>query len=352
MGEYAQYHSCKGHSLPTAFTGRLSGMMGKVLSKCQSIIEKSSLVTTAGTDEGAECTFSVDYIKTASSYGGEGCSSELSMQHLLTGGAADGWYQASLPLPSSPLTTLCFGPMMPLLAPAATCVAKMNQAIVPSLVQQAACMPVVNDSTAVPRKGVAVAAIVQKAETPPADDPASNRMTSERTPLRPTAAPYQPQDAEQTVGTPAEEAPKTTLLLKNLPAELTRNMLMDLLRSKGFAHHIAFLYLPMNLRGGGNFGYAFVDFDSMGAAEQCMQKLEGFTGWDETGDRPLELAWSETQGLDSHIQRYRDSPLMHESLEDEFKPAMFKNGERIAFPPPTKPIRAPRLRKAANRSSQ
>merc|ERR1711881_201334 len=87
-------------------------MMGKVLSKCQSIIEKSSLVTTAGTDECAECTFSVDYIKTASSCGGEGYSSELSMQHLLTGGAADGWYQASLPLPSSPLTTLCFGSLM------------------------------------------------------------------------------------------------------------------------------------------------------------------------------------------------------------------------------------------------
>merc|ERR1712151_593027 len=151
-----------------------------VLSKCQSIIEKSSLVTTVGTDKCAEYTFSVDYIKTASSYGGEGCSSEISMQRMLTGGAADGWYQASLPLPSSPLTTLCFGPVMPLLAPPATHVATMNQAIAPSLIPQTASMPVISNNAAVPRTGIAMAATVQKAETPPADDPASNRMPSKR----------------------------------------------------------------------------------------------------------------------------------------------------------------------------
>merc|ERR1719393_968689 len=106
----------------------------------------------------------------------------------------------------------------------------------------------------------------------------------------------------------------------------------------------------MNLRACGNFGYAFVDFDCTKAAEQCKEQLEGFTAWGEATDMALEVVWSETQGLDSHVQRYRDSPLMHASLEDELKPAMFKNGVRIAFPPPTKPIRAPRLRKTAERS--
>merc|ERR1712151_845274 len=138
---------------PIAFTGRLSGMMGKVFGKCQSIIENSSLVTTAATNERAECSFSVDYIKTASSYGGEGYSRENSIHHILTGGADDGWYPASLPMSSSPLlgTSLCFGPIMPLLAPAATCVASMNQKIVPNLVSQAVSMPVVNNRVALPR---------------------------------------------------------------------------------------------------------------------------------------------------------------------------------------------------------
>jgi hypothetical protein len=112
------------------------------------------------------------------------------------------------------------------------------------------------------------------------------------------------------------------------------------------ADHVCFAYVPMNLRSKGNFGYAFVDFDSAIVAEQCQEQLEGFSRWDEPNDKALEMAWSETQGLDAQIARYRDSPLMHESVADEMKPAMYNNGVRIAFPAPTKKIRAPRLRKA------
>merc|ERR1711920_93718 len=145
-----------------------------------------------------------------------------------------------------------------------------------------------------------------------------------------------------------EAASKTTLMLRNLPAGLSRSMVMDLLRAGGFADHIAFIYLPMNLRTSGNFGYAFVDFDSTNVAEQCKETMEGFMGWSQPSEKALELAWSETQGLSAHVHRYRDSPLMHDSVEDEVKPAMFKNGIRIAFPRPTKPVRAPRLRRQAN----
>merc|ERR1712048_9148 len=123
-------------------------------------------------------------------------------------------------------------------------------------------------------------------------------------------------------------------------------MVMDMLWSEGFADHVTFLYLPMNMRSSGNFGYAFVDFDCANVAEQCKEKLDGFMGWGELSEIGMEVAWSETQGLEAHVQRYRDSPLMHDSLEDELKPVIFKNGVRVAFPPPTKPIHAPRLRRA------
>merc|ERR1719456_1388486 len=101
----------------------------------------------------------------------------------------------------------------------------------------------------------------------------------------------------------------------------------------------------MNLRTSGNFGYSFVDFDSPKVAKRCKEQLEGFAGWSEPFEKALEVAWSESQGIEAHIQRYRDSPLMHESVDDEVKPALFKNGVRIVFPKPTKKIRAPRLRK-------
>merc|ERR1712048_366187 len=134
-------------------------------------------------------------------------------------------------------------------------------------------------------------------------------------------------------------------MLRNIPKGVTRSTLLDVLRSAGIANHVAFVYLPMNLRSPGNFGYAFVDFDSAQIAEQCTYQLEGFNRWSGASDMALEVVWSETQGLASLVQRYRDSPLMHASLEDELKPALYKNGVRIAFPPPTKAIRAPRLRR-------
>merc|ERR1719277_1258401 len=103
----------------------------------------------------------------------------------------------------------------------------------------------------------------------------------------------------------------------------------------------------MNLRNNTNFGYAFVDFDSTKAAQQCREQLEGFTQWGQPSEKALEFAWSDTQGLDAQIARYRDSPLMHESVNDEMRPALYKNGVRINFPAPTKTIRAPRTRKVA-----
>jgi len=143
-----------------------------------------------------------------------------------------------------------------------------------------------------------------------------------------------------------ETIAKTTLMLRNLPATFSRSDVINVLQAKGFADHIVFMYVPMNLRSSGNFGYAFVDFDCTHVAEQCKQEMEGFTGWSDLCEKALEVAWSETQGLDAHIGRYRDSPLMHDSVNDELKPAMFKNGARVIFPAPTKPIRAPRLRRS------
>lgn len=50
------------------------------------------------------------------------------------------------------------------------------------------------------------------------------------------------------------------------------------------------------------------------------------------------------QGLEAHIAHFRNSPVMHEDVREEHKPALFKDGERVEFPKPTKVIRAPRLR--------
>lgn len=76
-----------------------------------------------------------------------------------------------------------------------------------------------------------------------------------------------------------------------------------------------------------------------------MTRLQGFRAWAMPSDKMLDATWSSAhQGFESHVDRYRNSPVMHESVPDELKPAIFANGERVSFPSPTKKIRAPRIR--------
>lgn len=142
----------------------------------------------------------------------------------------------------------------------------------------------------------------------------------------------------------------TTLMLCNIPNQLSRSKVMDMLHSEGFVDHVEFIYVPMNLRKVHNFGYAFVTFDSAEITLQCREKLQGFIGWSEPHEKPMEVEWSETQGLEANVERYKNSPIMHESVQDELKPALFKCGVRVAFPEPTKSIRAPRLRRSGDQS--
>jgi RNA recognition motif-containing protein len=139
---------------------------------------------------------------------------------------------------------------------------------------------------------------------------------------------------------------KTTLILKNLPIGFSRDMVVDLLRSRNFADTVDFVYVPIDFRSGIHFGYAFVNLTSAESAQECMDKFDGFTDWGVQSDKVCKVSFSEmNQGLDAHVQRYRDSPVMHPGVSDIFKPALFKKGVRASFPRPTKPLRAPRLRK-------
>lgn len=151
----------------------------------------------------------------------------------------------------------------------------------------------------------------------------------------------------QAHGASSAEGVRTTVMLRNLPTQYDRTMLMQLLDSEGFAGLYDFVYLPIDFRGSVCFGYGFINFSSFDAAECFRQQLDGFSRWQVESDKVAEVSWSEPlQGLEHHIERYRNSPLMHESVPDTFKPVLLSGGARIAFPPPTKKLRAPRVRNA------
>lgn len=50
------------------------------------------------------------------------------------------------------------------------------------------------------------------------------------------------------------------------------------------------------------------------------------------------------------MNRYKNSPLMHEDVPDACRPILLQNGVRIEFPPATKSLRAPRLRASRQRN--
>jgi RNA recognition motif-containing protein len=140
------------------------------------------------------------------------------------------------------------------------------------------------------------------------------------------------------------EGERTTVMLRNLPSFFTRDMLLELLKSLGFANKYDFVYLPTDVTVLSCLGYAFVNLRTHEDALQVFENAHGFTDWERQSSRVLAVSWSTPlQGLAAQIQRYRNSHIMHPRVPDQCRPLIFgENGERIPFPRPTVVLRAPR----------
>lgn len=130
-------------------------------------------------------------------------------------------------------------------------------------------------------------------------------------------------------------------MLHNLPREFSREDLVSLLASKGCLVLARFLYLPLDSASGQCLGYAFLALCNAGAAERTRALLDGLT----LSAKALRATWNTPcQGLEEQVQRFRNSPLMHPSVPDAMKPILLSEGFRVAFPSPTRTLRAPRTR--------
>jgi hypothetical protein len=137
----------------------------------------------------------------------------------------------------------------------------------------------------------------------------------------------------------------TTLILRNLPLECTRDVLLTVLDNEGFWGEYDFLHLPIDFQTKAGLGYALLNLVSHEVALRVQEHFDGFSTWPVPCDSLCEVAWnSPHQGLATHIDRYRNSPLMHTSVPETYRPVLFHNGFRREFPAPTTRIRAPRIR--------
>jgi len=138
---------------------------------------------------------------------------------------------------------------------------------------------------------------------------------------------------------------KTTVMIRNMPNNYTREMLLELVDSLGFAGTYDFAYLPVDFQSQAGLGYAFLNFSTVADALLCFERFEGFSDWKVPSEKVCTVTWSSpTQGLEQHIERYKNSPVMHHTLPDEWKPVLYQHGVRVAFPPPSKAIKTPKVR--------
>ena len=150
-------------------------------------------------------------------------------------------------------------------------------------------------------------------------------------------------ESERRAGREGEE--RTTVMLRNLPNNYTRAMVIELLDRQGFAELYDFVYLPIDLRSSACLGYAFVNLVEPGFVPRFWKKFEGFKDWALPSRKICYVTWSSPhQGLEAHVRRYRNSPIIHPSVADECKPVIFKRGARVPFAAATRPTRAPFLR--------
>lgn len=144
-----------------------------------------------------------------------------------------------------------------------------------------------------------------------------------------------------------ETSARTTLMISQIPKSYTRDMLCALLDERGLRGHYDFLYLPIKFATGVSFGYAFVNFISAEAAQRCHAELEGFRAWiDDSCEVCRMTSDTKYQGRQQCVEKYRNSPVMHMSVDDSMKPIVLENGVRVSFPEPSKRVKNPRYVRA------
>jgi len=145
----------------------------------------------------------------------------------------------------------------------------------------------------------------------------------------------------------------TTVMMRNIPNNFNRDFLIELINSAGFSNTYDLVYLPVDFKSRVGLGYAFVNFERHADAEQFRTHFDGFENWSVQSKKVCKVSWSDAlQGLEDNIERYRNCPVMHDSVPDEFKPVLFQNGKRIPFPAPTKKFRCPKILKSGSSAKQ
>jgi hypothetical protein len=150
----------------------------------------------------------------------------------------------------------------------------------------------------------------------------------------------------------AEAERQTTVIIRHLPKSCKLAEVLNALNAEGFQGFYDFVHVPVDFVSEMSLGYALVNF--VDAAKSMLflnnlQRIKESNAWVPHcifSDEQCHADFStELQGLKAQVERYRNSSVMHASVPQGYKPALFRNGWQVAFPPATQRIKAPRVRK-------
>jgi len=155
-----------------------------------------------------------------------------------------------------------------------------------------------------------------------------------------------PSDDSRSEADSLSDAQRTTLIVRQLPRAITRQRVVQALGEQGFGNEFDFLYCPLDYVSKKGFGYVLLNFTSPRAAVHFRERFQGQLGsWlVAESTMALDIVWAvgeNRQGLQANIDRYRNSPVMHSIVPDEFKPIVLSRGHRVAFSRPTEKLEAP-----------
>jgi len=134
---------------------------------------------------------------------------------------------------------------------------------------------------------------------------------------------------------------QTAIMLKNIPNDYTQMMLLEMLDENGFKLCYNFVYLPVDFKTGCGRGYAIVNLNDLSIVRMFWNTFNNYTNWKIPSKKICSLVLYNRRNYNELVNRYRNSPIMHKNVPDEYKPVVFENGQPIKFPKNTKQIHKP-----------
>mmetsp|Transcript_95375 Transcript_95375/g.269936 ORF Transcript_95375/g.269936 Transcript_95375/m.269936 type:complete len:510 (+) Transcript_95375:67-1596(+) len=144
---------------------------------------------------------------------------------------------------------------------------------------------------------------------------------------------------------------KTTIMLRNIPNNYTRDQVEDLLNKHHFKGKYDFLYLPYDFNKAAGLGYAFINFVTHEFASHAKEVFDNYDQWSVASKKKARVCWgTKFQGQEANIKRYKDSPVMHPQVNDLYKPMCYdEQGNKVSDPlKPEKQPRRPRWKHGPN----